>query len=267
MYGDDAAHWRDDVKWIAGLLATVLTAIAILYVGSAQIATEERGRPLAERILTLTLAPGGETELDVRQGIDYEPGAPLAPIAGVDVVVDATEIPSIAVDATIGRIAGVWSDRFVVGGVPAVLELVSDASVRAQLESAFAGPIPVLVDRHLRAQMLPSGLDNGARLADWPLQAQRNPGEAVQPIVGIFVYAQPSELARRTPRQIGELVIEGLGDLVLEGGLPAARDVITNPNLATRLEAAIDTDARASLHETFTTILVGRRSAIASRSG
>ena len=258
--------WHRDVKWVSAILLVISLAVAILAFSLAELTAKPRAVPILRGMLRLTLldqqASGG---LAVRTGSAYEPGQKLALLPGVEVYADPTEVPSFTVDQAINRIAGVLAQQTVQGGSHAALGLVSDANIQAQLTQAFQGPVPDLVTAGLDREMLPSGLEDGSRLADWPKQAAQNPGRPVQPIVGIFVYADPGTLARMSDRQIGEMVVSKLAQDVLANGMSATRQKVVNVNLRTRFDAALTSTVPTSLHAFYVTLFTGQRDAIASR--
>ncbi len=258
--------WQRDVTWASAVLLVVTVMVGVLLFTQAQLASEDRAVPVIRSVLELTLQPGGSSAgLGVRAGSAYQAGEPLPLLPGVEVFADPTEVPSFTAEQAVSRISGVLADRLVSGGAEAMLAGITDADLRAQMRAAVDGPIDSLVRASLEETMLPAGLDDGSRMADWPAQAAANPGELVQPLVGVFVYESPNRLASMSPRQIGVSVVSQLGDLVMEGGLPAARDVITNANLRTRLEQGVDSRARAEVHALLESLLLGRRGEIETR--
>lgn len=259
--------WHRDAKWLSGILLALTLAIAVLLVSLAQLTASGRAVPLLERVLQVTLLPNGEAHapLAVRQGSDYQPGEPLELLPGVAVHVDATELPGFDSRAGLDRIAGVLAERVLTDGVDAARQLVTDPVFREQLDRALTSQVPVTVEAELSSALMPAGLDNGSRLADWRLQAERNPGEMVQPIVGVFVYLSPGTLEPLSPREIGQRVVAELAGVVLAEGLPATLDLVTNQNLRTRLAEAVQGPARAGLHHLFVTLLLDREASLAER--
>jgi len=257
--------WQRDITWASGVLLALTVLVGIVLFTQAQLAAPERGQAVIRSVLDLTLQPAGAAaELGVRSGSTYQAGDPLPLLPGIDVFADATEVPSFTADEGISRIAGVLAGRLTTGGVQAMLATVSDPRLAAQLTAAAEGPIDSLVRASLGAELLPSGLDDGSRLADWPAQAAANPGELVQPVVGVFVYESPNRLRTMSERQIGVAVVGQLADLVLSEGRAAAADVITNANLNARLEAGV-TAATAEVHELLVSLLLGRHAEIQAR--
>lgn len=267
LRNDRSPAWYRDVKWLSAILGVLALAAATLAFSLGQLTVRERALPVLRSAIELTLLPGGtdSAELAVQTGTAYQAGQPLMLLPGVEVYADATEVPSFTVDAAVGRIAGVLADRTVSGGRSAVLGAVSDPSMSTQLSSALTGTVPELLRAELEAQLMPSGLEDGSRLADWRTQAAQKPGQPVQPIVGVFVYTDPGPLARMSDRDIGVLVVTGLADSVLEVGSAATREKITNPNLLARYDEAIGSGIPLRLHEFYATLLLGRTDLLAAR--
>ncbi|MEJ2667261.1 MAG: hypothetical protein P8Z81_09220 [Deinococcales bacterium] len=259
--------WHRDVKWVSAILLVVSLAVATLAFCLSQLTVRERAVPILRQMLDLTLLPegGAAPSLAVRTGAAYQPGQKLTLLPGVEVFADPTEVPSFSVDQAVNRIAGVLAQNTIDGGAAAALGLVSDAGIQGQLRSALQGPVPELVTAGLDRSMLPSGLEDGSRIADWPKQAADNPGKPVQPIVGVFVYADPSSLATMTSRQIGEMVVAKLAADVLSDGMSATRQKVVNSNLRTRFDEALTSSVPQSLHAFYATLFLGYSDAIASR--
>ncbi len=266
LRNDRNPAWYRDVKWLSGVLLVLALAAATLAFSLSQLTARDPAVETLRSVLKMTLAPGGDgVDLAVRTGASYEPGQRLMLLPGLEIYADPTEVPDFTVDQAIGRVAGVLAESTVDGGSSAALSLVSDPGLTQQLQAAFQGPVPSLVQAQLEAAMLPSGLEDGSRLADWRTQAANKPGEQVQPIVGVFVYADPNRLARMNDREIGVLVVSKLADELLQEGRTATRQKITNSNLLARFDEATTGGVPASLHQLFGTLLVGRSDTIASR--
>lgn len=259
--------WQRDITWASGVLLALTVLAGVLLFTQMQLAGPERGVPVIRGVLGLTLQPGGDTDVGVgvRAGSSYQAGQPLMLLPGLEVYADATEIPGFTAEAAVNRAAGVLAGRLIDGGSPAVLAAVTDPVLAAQLRTALDGPVAALMRSALESEMLPAGLDDGSRLADWPAQAAANPGSLVQPIVGIFVYESPNRLATMGLRAIGLSVVGQLSDTVLAEGLNAAMALVTNANLQARLQEGASVDARASAHQLLVAILAGRSEEMAAR--
>ncbi len=268
MYRSDRnPAWFRDLKWLSAILLVLSLAATTLFFSLSQLTSRGQSQALIRQVLEFTLLPEGSAEaaVAVRQGVAYQPGEPLVLLPGVSVVADASEIATFSAEEAVSRIAGALADRVIQAGTGSVRELGSNAELTVQLEQAFATTVPLVVRSRMAEAMLPSGLDDGSRLADWPTQAAQKPGELVQPVVGVFVFAEPAELTQMSDREIGERVIELLADIVLSEGLPAAQAVVTNSNLQARLAASVDQQARADLHDLFGALLSGRLETFTSR--
>ena len=186
-------------------------------------------------------------------------------LPGMQVYADPTEVPTFAVADAVSRSAGVLADRLVSGGQNALLEMLGNEALRWQFQLALEGPVPQLISGAIDAEMAGGGLDDGTRAADWPTQAASNPGQPVQPLVGVFVTFPVNQVQNMTARQIGTAIIGALTENVLEGGLPQALALITNDNLRARLTSGVDTVARGRLHQLFSTMLTGSEAEMESR--
>lgn len=258
--------WQRDLTWAGALLLAVVVAVGAGLLSLAQLSAPRTGVDVIRGVLEVTLVPAaGGTGVNVRTLTEYRAGEQLMLLPGLDVFADATEIPDFTVDAAVNRGAGVLSDKLVTGGQAALLSSATNAELRHQLDIALAGPVPELVRADLARELLPAGLDDGTRLADWPAQAAANPGEPVQPIVGVFLTFPPRELQGASNREIGNAVVGGLVAQVMDGGLGQAAALVTNDNLRARLTTAVDTRARAQLHELFAAILSGHVAEMAGR--
>jgi len=258
--------WQRDLTWASALaLAAVLAAGVVLF-SLAQLSGPRAGVDLVRGALEVTLLPGaGGTGVGVKTLTQYRAGEPLMLLPGLEVYADATEIPDFTVEAAVSRGAGVLSDKLVTAGQAALLAAATNPELRRQLDIALAGPVVELVTADVARELLPAGLDDGTRLADWPAQAAANPGERVQPIVGVFLTFPPRELQGASNREIGNAVVAGLAAQVMDGGLDRALALVTNDNLRARLTRAVDTRARAQLHELFVAILSGHVAEMAVR--
>jgi len=258
--------WQRDVAWASALLLALLALLGTLLVSLAQLSDQTTGQAAEQAILRLTLRPGGDGSLvEVRTGAGYVPGQPLMLLPGMQIFADATEVPTFTVADAVSRSAGVLSDRLVAGGQGALLEVLSNETLSRQFRLALAGPVPQLVAGAIEAEMAGGGLDDGTRAADWPAQAAANPGQPVQPLVGVFITFPVSQVQSMNPRQMGGAIIAALTDSVLEGGLERTLALITNDNLRARLTSGVDTVARARLHELFSAMLAGSEAEMESR--
>jgi hypothetical protein len=245
------------------LLAPVL-ATGVLYFSLFQVTSAPRA---LERLLALTLLPEGigAEALKVRQDIDYAPDRPLQLLPGVSVSVAAGEVPELTAGMAQDRLAEALVQALLAGGAGELQAQVSDPDLSEQLRQALLGPIPLVIRLQLEAAMLPAGLDNGSRLANWPLQAQQRPGEPVQPVVGVFLVVEPEQLEPLSRREIGELIVARLAERFLDQGLDATQEVVGNEDLLALLSTTLQTEVRSSLHELLRALLAGRQQQLGLR--
>lgn len=258
--------WQRDVTWASAVLLALTLLVGTLLFSLSRLSSPSRGPEVVNDVLRLTLRPGGEgSVVDVRTSAGYRPGEALMLLPGLEVYADPSEVATFTADAAVSRSAGVLTDRLVTGGREALLATATGAPLRRQIELALAGPVPQLVSAAIGAEMLPAGLDDGSRLADWPAQAAAKPGEPVQPLVGVFVTFPVNQVQGMTNREIGAAVVEALAARVLNAGLGDALALVTNDNLRARLQRGADTVARAQLHELFSALLTGQRAEMEAR--
>lgn len=250
--------WFTDAKWFSAILLTLLAVMAALSFVLGRATESIAIRPVTERILALALVPDeAQQAVAVREVSSYVAGQPLELLPGTGIYADPTEIPSFTVLQAQNRIAGVLTEEIMNEGVTQALQQVQGSVLGPQLDAAVAGPITQLVRAQLAAALLPAGLDNGSRMADWRLQARQRPGQPVQPIVGVFVQADAARLETLSAAEIGGLVVDGVADTLLAEGLPAARELISNAALLQRLEDTAAGPVRSSLHGLLVTVLLG----------
>ncbi|HEX7002773.1 MAG TPA: hypothetical protein VF168_01120 [Trueperaceae bacterium] len=267
MFERNTPGWRVDAKWLSGILLVLTLVVFVPLLGLSQLTARERALPLLEGILRLTLMPPGSEGVveAVREEVGYRPGEPLEVLPGTGVVIGPDEIAQASAPVAARLIAQALSVQVIEEGAPAVVERLSGSPIAEQFARALDGSARDLVRASLLSALMPSGLDNGSRLANWPLQAQRNPGEPVQPVVGVFVRIPPAELRSLNERQIGERVVVELADILMASGLEAAREQVTNVNLTARLTESATGAARERLEELFGTMLVARHEEIGER--
>lgn len=267
MYRNTQPAWYRDAKWMSGILLVLTLAPAILFFSLAQITERQRAEPLLQEILELTLLPdaGADRLVAVRTGLEWSPDEPLQLMPSVDVFADPTELNDFDVESAINRIAGVLAERTVVDGTEGALALVAPSEFETQLRSAFESTVPQLAESLISDAMLPAGLADGSRFANWPLQALQSPGEPVQPVVGVFIFLDPDRLEGLPSRQIAELVVTRLSERVLGQGLVVTQEAITNDTLELLLVQSVQESVRPALHDLFTTLLVSHRNEIADR--
>ena len=257
--------WQHDVRWLATLLLIVVVALAAAASSVTRLSAPAQVEPLAFELLTLAVGPADEVVRLAPTGAGYEAGTPLELLPGVPVLVDPTEIPSFDADAAVARVAGVLAERYVASGGPATWQGIEDAEWRAVLEGIDSAVLRPLLARALRGPLFAVGIADGSRTANWPLQAQQNPGQEVQPLVGVFVTVPPLALQGRSPAEVGELVLAQLADVVASEGGAAARALITNPNVGAALDDALAGPVRSDLHAALAAVVRTRAEEISAR--
>ena len=261
--------WYRDAKWLSGVLLLPVVALGLLFFSLATLTSENMAKPVLSSLLRLTLLPEGNEQaeqiVEVQPGLDFEPGGPLRLVPGVEVFAEPTELDGLTAAAARERIATLLTDATLTEGREGVLARVSNPGLQRQLTAAFDTTLPLIAASLLETSMLPAGLDNGTRLADWRLQALQKPGEEVQPIVGIFVTTTPEAVGAMTNRQIGEFVVRSLAEITLNEGLAAAQERVPNANLRSRLTETVQNGVRQNLTSFFATLLVSSEAEIDAR--
>lgn len=257
--------WQHDVRWLAALLLVGVVFVGAAASSLARLTAPAAVEPVARALLGLVVGPSDDAVRLSATNPVYQLGAPLPLLPGVPVTADATEIPTFERDAAIGRVAGVLSERVVRDGAAATWAGVEDAAWREVLERAEAGLVRPLVRAALQSALFDVGVGDGTRAANWPQQAQQNPGAEVQPLVGIFVTVPPLALQGRSAREIGELVVAELARIIIDDGAAAARDLITNAEVGAAFDAAVAGSVRAAVHEAVATVTATRAEEIDQR--
>ncbi len=269
MRGNDRIPtWQTNLKWLAGLLLTLSVMVFMIMFALERISTEQRSLPLIETILSVTLVPDGGLAAAVTVGDDpdaWEPGTPLQLLAGADVFADATEVSSMTASQARERIAGVLTGELLAAGRDAMMALVPGQMLSERLEAAIDGPLRQLVTSLLASSMLDAGLGDGSRMANWQAQLQQQPGQPVQPIVGLLVRVDPELVAQQDAMGIGMLVLDGLAAEVIGRGVAGARELLANNTLLERFDSATGAPLGNSVHGLLSTLMLGNESAIQSR--
>jgi hypothetical protein len=159
----------------------------------------------------------------------------------------------------------VLADSFVVNGGSATWAQIDDDVFRAYAEELETTTLRPLVNATLQRALLPVGLDNGTRAANWQAQTAQNPGANVQPLVGIAVRVPPADLTGRSARQIGERVIDELALVLVQEGSAATQALVTNVSVADALRNALDGPVRAAVHAALQTSVALRSVEIDAR--
>ena len=257
--------WQHDVRWLATLLLLVAVALGAAASSLARLTAPATVEPLARELLTLAVGPTDIVPRLVPSTTGYEAGAPLALLPGVPAEADASEIPVFDTAAAVSRVAGVLAERFLADGGPATWVSIEDPTWRDVLEAVDEAVLRPLLVGALQGPLFAVGVGDGTRVANWPQQAQQNPGQPVQPLVGVFVTVPPLALQGRSPREIGELVVVELAQVVADEGGAAALDLVTNPNVNAALRSALDGPARVDLHAALEALVASRAGEVETR--
>ncbi len=262
---DRRPTWQHDVRWLAALLLVVVVAAAAAASSLARLTAAVRIEPLSRQVLTLAVGPTDDVVRLAPSSAGYQPGSALALLPGVPVEADPSEIPGFDVDSAVSRLAGVWAERYVSVGGPATWAAIEDEAWRSVLERVDVAVLRPLLVSTLQGPLFGVGVGDGTRIANWPQQAARNPGQPVQPLVGVFVTVPPLALQGRNAREVGELVVAELAAVVANEGADAARALVTNPNVAAALDAALAGPVRETLHGALQAVVTSREGEIAAR--
>jgi hypothetical protein len=257
--------WQHDVRWLAALFLVVVVAAAAAASSLARLTAAVRVDPLAREALTLAVGPTDAVVRLAPTSAGYQTGTPLALLPGVPVQVDPSEIPAFDVPAGVSRVAGVLTERYVSQGGPTTWAGIEDETWRQVLERIDAAVLRPLLVNALAPPLFAVGVGDGSLLADWPLQASQQPGQAVQPLVGVLVTLPPLALQGRNAREIGEAVVAELAAVLADDGADAARALVPNQNIATALDTALTGPVRDVLHAALEAVVATRQGEIASR--
>jgi len=260
--------WQVDVAWAAGLLAWLAALLATLLAVLAVAASPRVGPELQARVLDLAFV--GEAALAPALAgptvVVYEGRGPFELWPGSDVVVTAEELPSLTLGEARARLATAFADRRLQEGAAWTARL-GDPGLAAEFDALEVAVLGPLAEAELRRALLPLGLDDGTRAADWPTQAARNPGQPVQPLVGVFVTLSVDQVQGAGARLVGERVVAGLARFLAEGGVERVRAAMANANLAAALETALAGPVWQAWRAALAAAWVPRDPALAERLG
>lgn len=226
------------MTWWAALLAwaalTAATATGMAWRATAP----DLGPELQAVLLDAAFVAVG----DVPQLVAAEPAVvaedPFEPLPGAGWWVPLIDLPQLEATAVRARLADTWAAARVAG--PDWLDDVTDPDLRAELDALDAAVLRPLAEAELRRALLPLGLDDGTRAADWRTQAARAPGAAVQPLVGVLVRLPVDQVEGAGPRLVGERVLAGLATAWLDEGRAAAEALLANAALSAAFAAVLD---------------------------
>jgi len=255
---DRRPGWQHDVRWLAALLLVGVVMVMAAASSLARLTAPSTAPTLARAVLTLVVGPSDEAVRAAPTITGYQPGSPLALLPGLPVVIDADEIAAMAAATAVERIAAGLTDRLLEGGADAAWQSVEDPIWREVLEQVGHAVVRPLVVTLLSDALGEVGVFDGTRAANWPQQAQQNPGAEVQPLVGVFVTFPPLALQGRSPREIGALIAAELARLMLAEGAAAARERLGNAEVAAAFERALAGSLRDALTAALSAVVATR---------
>jgi len=239
MRNPGRSAWQVDVAWAAALLAWV-TAAAATVLAALAFATGPATGPTLQAVVLETVFAGGDAAPPAvaRPAPTYDGRGPFELWPGTGVSVGEAELPGLTVGEARARLATAFADRRMADGAGWTASL-ADAPLATEFDVLERAVLAPLAEAELGRALLRLGLDDGTRAADWPTQAARNPGQPVQPLVGVFVTLPVDQVQGVGTRAVGERVVAGLAARLAEGGIEAARAAMGNAQLAAALEAAL----------------------------
>lgn len=261
--------WYKDAKWLSAIALVISLAATILFVSLSQITQQEPAEQMLQQVLSLTLTPEGDDAggqlATLRQGLDHQPGEPVQLISSVNVLIPESDVNGLGTEAAREGIVGVLVEGFIDEGREGILERITAGDLRQQLSAALDGPLKRVSQTQLESTMLPSGLTDGSRLANWQQQLSNNPGQPVQPIVGIFVRLEPSEVQQLSNPALGARIVQELNEIAFSEGLAAAQAQISNQNLLDRFNEAFEERTLPLLRDFVATLLMPQAAEIETR--
>jgi hypothetical protein len=257
--------WQVDLTWWAGLLAWLAVGAVTLLAALALGTTPRVGTALQTLLLDSAFA-AGEVSVPAAApaALAYDGSGPFELWPGTGVTVEEAELPGVSAAEARARLANAFADRRLADGAGWTAAL-ADAALAADLDMLERAVLHPLAEAELGRALLRLGLDDGTRAADWPTQAARNPGQPVQPIVGVFVLLPVDLVQGADPRRIGERVVAGLATLLAEGGAEAARAAMGNAQIAAALDAALAGPVWQAWRAAFSAAWVPRDDALGRR--
>ncbi|MFN2321343.1 MAG: hypothetical protein ABR510_00090 [Trueperaceae bacterium] len=238
MRNPGRSAWQVDVTWAAALLAWAAIAIATVAGMAARATAPDLGPSLHAALLDAAFVESAGALALVAEEPVVQLTDPFEPMLGSGVAAALPELASLTVDGARARVAADLATARLEGSD--WLDGVTDPVLAAELRALDDAVLRPLAEAELRRALYPLGVDDGSRAADWATQAQQNPGQPVQPIVGIFVRLPVNQVQGAGPAVVGERVVAGLTDLLLDGGRPAAEAALANAQLSQALAAALD---------------------------
>lgn len=263
MRNPGRSAWQVDVTWAAALLAWAAVAVATVAGMAARATAPDLGPALQAALLDAAFVEGAGAPLLVEEAPAVRPTDPFEPLPGAGLEVPLAELEALDADA--------FRDRFATqlaaarGAGAGWLDGVADPVLAAELAALDAAVLRPLAEAELRRALYPLGVADGSRAADWATQAQQNPGQPVQPIVGVLVRLPVGQVQGAGPALVGERVVAGLAGLLMDQGRPAAEAALANAQLSAALAAALDGPLPAAWRAALDAALRDRDGAVSER--
>ena len=238
MRNPGRSAWQVDVTWAAALLAWAAIAIATAAGMAARATAPDLGPSLHAALLDAAFVESAGALALVAEEPVVQLTDPFEPILGSGLAVPLSDLSDLTVDAARARLADALATARLEGST--WLDGLTDPALAAELRALDDAVLRPLAEAELRRALYPLGIDDGSRAADWATQAQQNPGQPVQPIVGVFVRLPVNQVQGAGPALVGERVVAGLTGFLLDGGRPAAEAALANAQLSQALAAALD---------------------------
>ncbi len=264
MRNPGRSAWQVDVTWTAAVLAWAAAVVAVVAGAATQATTPALGPMVQATLLEAAF-------IDMSEAPALEAGAPVVELTdpfevmrGTGVTVPIATLPDLTVEGARAQVAAALVERRMTLG-DAWLEGIDDAALQAELRALDDAVLRPLTESELRRALFPLGLDNGSRAADWATQARQNPGQPVQPIVGVFVRLPVEQVQGAGPLVVGERVVAGLADILLSQGRPAAEAALANVNLSAAMRATLEGPLPQTWRDALDAALRSRDAALAAR--
>lgn len=265
MRNPGRSAWQVDVAWVSALLAWSTALVATVMAVLAVAASPRVGPDLQAWILDAAFAGEGPAPALAGPTVAiYEGHGPFELWPGTGVTVSAEELPALSLGEARAMLATEFADRRLREGAPWTAGL-SDEALIVEFDALERAVLAPLAEAELRRVLLPMGLDDGTRATDWPTQAARNPGQPVQPLVGVFVTLPVDQVQGAGPRLVGQRVVAGLAQRLAEGGVQAAQDAMGNVQLRAALDTALEGPVRQAWRAALAAAWVPRDAALAER--
>lgn len=255
--------WQKNLVWGSAIIVVLATIFSLAVWPFARLASEKHGPTLLHMATAHVLQQHNGT-IGVQAATDYEPGQPLALVAGSEIVFNPAEVPQLTVQTAIQNGAAALTEALFRAGAAPTLALVERSSLAASVQRALEGPLTALLASTFGDELFAAGMAAGNRLADWQAQQAANPGAPVQPLVGVFVQVPPEQLAGKTAANIGTIVVQELTNVLIASGHIAARELLSNEAHIAAFDRALER-AQQRATDLFTVLLYGSEAEVHER--